>query len=76
MNTTCTFKVICKHVRSSKKFELPDAHVPGRGYAMLCISFHIVNRRPSPSLFSGRYFTFLYFLVAISRFKMALQVQC
>lgn len=74
MNTNCAFKVICKPVQSSKKFELPDAHVPGRGYAMLCISFHIVNRRPSPSLFSGRYFTFLYFSLAISLFKMALQV--
>lgn len=30
MNTTCAFKVICKHVQNSKKFELPDAHVPGR----------------------------------------------
>lgn len=43
-------------------------------YAMLCISFHSENRCPSPSLFTGRYFTFLYFLLAISLFKMALQV--
>lgn len=37
------------------------------------VTFHMVNRCPSTSLFSGRYFTFLYFLLAISLFKMALQ---
>lgn len=73
MNTISAFKVICRHEKSSKKFEVPDVHVPRRGYAMFCFSFHIINRCPSTSLFSGRYFTFLYFLLAISLFKMALQ---
>lgn len=61
--------------RETKKCELPDVRISSWGWTaplLPCFSSQTVNKRPLHSLFSAMFFPYLYFLLLISLFKMAL----
>lgn len=62
--THSTFTVTCGHAQSSEMKPL----VPPNPRS------HVVNKGPFCGLFSGKFFMFLYFLLVMARFKMALHL--